>query len=252
MKSFKTYLILVFLAVASFGLYHSLSPEEDKLVLKEDKKKDPVENNKGQKAKQTMAASTQSKEIKSFDPEQAIQTENHAKILEFIDQGRLDVDHKNEAGMTLLMQALDYDQPQLAYELIERGADLQAFDKTGTQILTQALLLGETKITRMALEKGANAKTQLDLIGSSLLMYAAQEGLNEEIELLIDHGADVNHQNQRGETALMWASDMGQFQTAELLLKYNADKRLKNQAGLSARDMALKRGLNKLAQILRP
>jgi len=250
MKSSKILILLVFV-LAGLVISISKSQKKDKSVSPTNKQQ-LLENTDHQSNQlQTVKTKPQTQTMTSdFDLQQAVEHNDHASIINHIDQGKIDVDHKDESGMTLLMQALDYGQTQFAYALIERGAKLDVSDKSGTNLLTQAVLAGETKITQMALKKGGNPNAQLDLIGSGLLMYAAQEGLDDEIELLIQYGADINHQNHRGETALMWASDMGQYSTVELLLKNNAQTSLKNKNGHSAIDLAKKRGLNQLVKIL--
>ena len=54
----------------------------------------------------------------------------------------------------------------------------------------------------LATKAGANLA---DSRGIRPLMYAAEIGSIEAMRLLIDHGADVNAQNDFGSTALMWA-----------------------------------------------
>lgn len=259
MKSFKTYGLLGLLTICALGLFKLRSTQESELAPKEDRapviqrvKKRPRKNSLPPLTEKAPNNVKEEPIHRDRDRDREILSGQYSNILKRIDQGELDVDARDESGMTLLMQALDYHRPQLAYALVKRGADLLSSDKSGTDILTQALLMGETKITQMALENGADPNKELDKIGSALLMYAAQEGLNEQVKLLIEYGAAVNHQNQKGETALMWASDMGQFQTAQLLIKNKADKSLKNHNALTAMEMAKNRGLEKLAKLLKP
>lgn len=69
-------------------------------------------------------------------------------------------------------------------------------------------------------------------------------------QLLLIDGANVNLQDQKGETALMIAVRAGYSAVVSLLLWYKADKTLKNNAGETALDIALKTGQSVLAQKL--
>ncbi len=68
------------------------------------------------------------------------------------------------------------------------------------------------------------------------LMYAAEIGSLQAMELLIARGADVNAQNTLGITALMWSSsNVGKVR---LLLSHNADPNKATQMGRTAMMMA--------------
>jgi ankyrin repeat protein len=58
--------------------------------------------------------------------------------------------------------------------------------------------------------------------GETALMEAAEEGKLEVVRLLIDRGADINHQDWDGETALMEAVQDDRLEVVELLLQRGA------------------------------
>lgn len=60
----------------------------------------------------------------------------------------------------------------------------------------------------------------------SALTLAAELGLSEIVELLLIHGAAVNHRIQGGATALVFAIKNDDFQSARMLIEFNADYRL--------------------------
>lgn len=59
--------------------------------------------------------------------------------------------------------------------------------------------------------------------GVTPLMTATSENDLEQIELLIEEGADINEQDEEGSTALDWAIFSGHYEAAELLLEKGAD-----------------------------
>ena len=70
----------------------------------------------------------------------------------------------------------------------------------------------------------------------STLLFAATHGHREIVQALIDTGADVNHQNQFGDTALIWAAHKGHLEIVQTLIDAGADVNHQNIYG----DTALK------------
>jgi ankyrin repeat protein len=70
------------------------------------------------------------------------------------------------------------------------------------------------------------------------IVAAAWDGLADLVQRLIDSGADINIQDETGQTALIAASDQGYFGIVELLLKRGADSNIKDKDGDSALGIA--------------
>lgn len=73
----------------------------------------------------------------------------------------------------------------------------------------------------LLLEHGADVD-QPDNIGSTSLIMAAENGKEEIVQRLIDHGANVNALNYGCCSGLYYASDYGYFNIVKLLLENNA------------------------------
>lgn len=86
---------------------------------------------------------------------------------------------------------------------------------------------------QLLLEKGAQVNAQ-DEKGKTALMRAAFAGDTEAVRLLLEKGAQVNVQDSAGDTALMHAA--GNVPSVELLLKHGADRNIKNAKGWTALD----------------
>jgi ankyrin repeat protein len=94
------------------------------------------------------------------------------------------------------------------------------------------------------LADGADVNTK-NVLGYTPLHFAAEQGHNEIVELLIANGADVNARNQWGRTPLHQAAN-GHNEIAELLITKGADVNAKIEDGGTPLDMAifLKQTLN--------
>ncbi len=66
-------------------------------------------------------------------------------------------------------------------------------------------------------------------------MVAAQSGHMEVMEVLLDRGADVNAQNETGQTALIGAASLGDAELVNFLLDRGADPNITNkESGFTA------------------
>lgn len=83
-------------------------------------------------------------------------------------------------------------------------------------------------------KEGADINIKSHPCGLTALMIGARAGHIEVVEILIDAGADIDLQNQRGRTALMFASSRGHLDILKLLVSKGADINLKDQQGNTA------------------
>ena len=70
--------------------------------------------------------------------------------------------------------------------------------------------------------------------------YSSEAGIKDVVEvmtLLLDRGAQIDDQDNRGRTALMIAAELGHAAAVDLLLARGADKTLKDKQGKTAADL---------------
>ena len=67
--------------------------------------------------------------------------------------------------------------------------------------------------------------------GNTLLILCAKNGLTKLASLLLEKGADVNIQNNRGNTAMHYAISLKYFTLADLPAKHNAKEDIMNIFG---------------------
>jgi len=122
-------------------------------------------------------------------------------------------------------------------DLLDKGADPNSGDNTGT-VLMLAALKGYSEIAKTLIDKGAivNA-TAKD--GLTALMRASTSKNVETVNVLLAAGADVNAKTNEGFTALMFASGYGPGDVVEKLLAKGGNINAKNNAGNTALDFAL-------------
>ena len=123
------------------------------------------------------------------------------KVRSFIEAG-VDVNAKDESGMTPLLRAISGEHADVARFLIEAGADVNASDKQGDTPLVYALWNEDSETVKLLVEKEADINVKDRLLGYSPLHWALFTGRKALTELVLDAGADVNIESKAGETPL--------------------------------------------------
>lgn len=142
--------------------------------------------------------------------------------------------------------------------LLDRGANLEAWDQYRGTPLLSAAALGQTDIVMLLLERGADIHAT-DSYGNTALIVAACEcavatmnSTYDIVKTLLEKGSDVNARNHEGTTALMnAASGFGGSAIVKLLLDNGADPAAKNKDGDTALTLAIKGDRPDKVQLLR-
>ena len=136
-----------------------------------------------------------------------------------------------------LDEAAAYDTIEAARLLVQMGCDPHHLNNNNTTLVHAAAEQGSLTVLRWALNELHCDVNRRDLADRySPLMYALDSKANEAgrpavIQLLIQHGADVNLRDKDGNSALMWAVSLGMDDVAKLLVRHNADLTLANNEG---------------------
>jgi uncharacterized protein len=201
----------------------------------------------------------------------------HADIVDlFLERGAL-VNARDLDGSTALFLAAEEDDRAIVETLIAHGADLSLPGRSGLTALAAAAYMGNEPLVRFLLNHGADPKA-VDATGKSAICYAGGRGFTNVVRLLLEHGVDVNarygndltalmwvaghadgagtydvrdimtllidrgarlnEQDNRGRSALMIAAALGHTTAVDLLLAHGADKALRDHEGKTAGDLS--------------
>lgn len=138
-------------------------------------------------------------------------------------------------GQTALMWAAARQHADIVKVLLENRADIRA--RTGERPVMVMLDQGP----RRAVKTAAQDARQIQMGGSTALIFAAQNGSTESARLLLAAGADADDVAGDGKSALVMAAFSGHTDVAQLLLAAGADPNAA-AAGYTALHAAALRG----------
>ncbi|PKL23462.1 MAG: hypothetical protein CVV47_14590 [Spirochaetae bacterium HGW-Spirochaetae-3] len=121
---------------------------------------------------------------------------------------------------------------------IESGFPPDIREKTGVPMLCLAARHKHLSIVELLLEHGADIDVQSDDRGYSPLMDAAQQGDGRLLRYLLDKGANTDLQSKDGQTAIVLAVGRSDADIVEALLSGGADPDIADKLGLTARKYA--------------
>lgn len=136
---------------------------------------------------------------------------------------------------------------QVAFCLLELGADVNAITPNGTTGLHFLCLLGKEECSPGAVyvqllaelaKKGAQV-TQSNTSGETALHMAVSRKNELAVKFLVESQCDVNAATKQGDTALHYAAQQGNASIVQMLLENGAQDR-QNAQHLTAHDAALK------------
>ena len=148
---------------------------------------------------------------------------DRASVRSLLD-GQADVNRAQGDGTTALHWAAYRNDVEMAGMLIAAGADVRAETRVGDIIpIVMAAKNGSAAMIELLLAAGTDPG-YADANNTTTLMYAAAAGQPDAVQVLIDHGADVNAKDRTNEqTALMFASALGRDEVIRVLAAGDAD-----------------------------
>lgn len=165
---------------------------------------------------------------------------NRTNIAELLIKNGVDcnstIEDDNKNVFSALEFALYKNQSEIATLLINHGADIHHYCTTGFNAFLWAAQNGDNKNLQLLMDKGiaVDITGKKDYEGQTALMSAANSNHLDTIKFLISCGANINATRNTGLTALMVASQAGSEKVVEYLIKNGADINLIADDGCNA------------------
>jgi ankyrin repeat protein len=208
----------------------------------------------------------------------AIQAGDQAMVKELVGDHPALARVRNEQGISAILVALYYNQPEIARflgrhvkpldifeaaslgdtrqaeSLLAEDPDLaNALNFDGFQPLGLAAFFGHNALAHLLLEHGAqvNSRSQ-NAMGAAPLHSALAARSNTLVKVFLEHGADVNLAESGGYTPLHIAAQNGDIEALKLLMDHHPDPNPRLEAdGLTPLGTAVKYGNELAAAFLR-
>jgi uncharacterized protein len=147
----------------------------------------------------------------------------------------MDPNMTDNQGIPLIVLAAREKSDQVAALLAnDPKTNLESEDRAGENAMMMAALNGDVELVKLLISKDAEVNKK----GWAPLHYAATNGHDDVVKVLLDNSAYVDAGSPNGTTPLMMAARGGHVSTVKLLLDNGADLNVKNQLGLTALDFA--------------
>ena len=192
-----------------------------------------------------------SKEVGPDDPRiqllTAILKDDGPTVHELLEKGVDPNIREMDRGPAIVMAVREKSTQSLRELLASPKLKVDALNDRGETALMMASMIGNAETVSLLIEKGA----EVDRDGWSPLHYAASNGRNDIVKVLIAAGADIDARSPNGSTPLMMAARRGNLTPYQTLLLAGADPRPANDSKLTAADYLERIGENRRAALLR-
>nr|WP_253308677.1 ankyrin repeat domain-containing protein [Rickettsia endosymbiont of Ceutorhynchus assimilis] len=169
---------------------------------------------------------------------------HYLKYLEYLKLEGLNIDHLNlntdiNNVNNICLAAQNGDISTVNY-LLTKNTDVNTLDHTKQTALHYAARNGHDDIVKLLLDHGANVNVITPDDGWTALHFAARNGYDGIVEVLLKHNADIiNIQTSCGSTALHLAAKNKHIAVIQVLLKKEADININDNNGNTPYSLAL-------------
>lgn len=181
---------------------------------------------------------------------------NDKSIVKLLIQSGAKVNQKSNNKSSALFEAVWCGHKGIVKVLLKNRAGINRGGPEKKTVLMEAAYLGHKEIVNLLLRKGAKIHGR-DRKGSPALLYAASGGEKGTLETLLKRANEIGNnldnidiKDKSGNTALLFAAFNGHKEVVEFLLKSGADPMIKLDDGMTALDFATEKGYQDIVELL--
>lgn len=158
------------------------------------------------------------------------------KTFRFLVERGADLQAKNKLGANLLLSAILDQKEEIIKEILDKKfCDLEAKDHSSSTALMYAVFTN-LNIFKLLLQNGANPKTTDDEGYTILHFFISRNDINNDdfsefLQIACENGAEINAKNVNGVTPLMLAATDNSWENCKTLMEYGADHLTQDLSG---------------------
>ena len=162
------------------------------------------------------------------------------ELVELFIEKKLNINEEDNAGQTPIILACRVNNIPIVKTLIKNCANITKRTSKGHSLLEEICENRAPNITiaSFVIDSGFDINIPTSTKNTTFLMHAINNKHTELAKLLIERGANVNAEDDDGNTALIFATNKGYEDIVDILLQNNANPLIKNKSGLTAIDIA--------------
>lgn len=177
----------------------------------------------------------------------AVANDDYDTLLHILTRYRVTPNCSSRDGEKPILIAAKNGNNDIIDLLVEHGADIEARDQKGYDILQIAVDNRRIHTVRHLLDRYRFPHSHPNQYGAIAVQIAAWKGDIETIKLLVAKGADITHCDRTGQDALFYACMEGHVKVVQyLILHYNLDPNRVNKWGETPLLIAAKYGHHRL------
>ena len=177
---------------------------------------------------------------------EAVVKGDQPKVVQLIEDGA-NPNASDYQGNSVLLIASEWGRATIAQVLIENGANKNVKNRQGESPMDIAEAMEYKRLMKVLQTANASKKKVRTVRGKSIkisklnraLMKASEEGNIQKVVYLVKRGANINVQDELGNTPLMYASQWGRATVIKYLIQNGAMKDIRNKSGKTAYDILL-------------
>ena len=173
-------------------------------------------------------------------------TNGNVKIVQTLLEGAASLFLRDGTLWTPLHRAANVNRVEVAQLLIDQGANLLIGDYNDWTCMHVAAMKGNVSVIEVLLQAAPSLLIRRSRDGRTPLHFAYND--IHSTMFLLAYKVDVNAVSDTGTTALMFAAEVGNVEVVELLVSQNACVSLQDSLGMTALHYAARRGYTKVAQ----